>query len=39
LDPVLGGLGITIVSTSRGVVSDRQCRRENIGGEILCTVS
>jgi len=39
LKPVLGGLGIAIVSTSRGVISDRQCRRENIGGEVLCTVS
>ena len=39
LEPVLGGLGIAIVSTSKGVVSDRQCRKENIGGEVLCTVS
>lgn len=36
---VLGGMGITIVSTSKGVVSDRNCRRDNVGGEILCTVS
>ena len=36
---VLGGLGITIVSTSKGVMSDRKCREENIGGELICTVS
>jgi small subunit ribosomal protein S8 len=35
----LNGLGISIVSTSRGVLSDRQCREQNVGGEILCTVS
>ena len=36
---VLNGLGIAIVSTSKGVKSDRVCRRENIGGELICTVS
>jgi len=39
LPHVLGGVGIAIVSTSKGVMSDRSCRKENIGGEILCTVS
>jgi small subunit ribosomal protein S8 len=39
LPNVLGGLGIAIVSTSKGVISDRNCREMNIGGEILCTVS
>lgn len=34
----LGGLGISIVSTSKGVLSDRRCRQENVGGEVLCTV-
>lgn len=34
----LNGLGISIVSTSRGVLSDRRCRQENVGGEVLCTV-
>ncbi len=34
----LNGLGISIVSTSRGVLSDRQCREMNVGGEVLCTV-
>jgi small subunit ribosomal protein S8 len=38
LPKVLGGLGIAIVSTSRGIKSDRQCREENLGGELLCTV-
>jgi len=35
----LAGLGIAIVSTSKGILSDRQCRKENVGGEVLCTVS
>lgn len=34
----LQGLGICIVSTSKGVMSDRRCREERVGGEILCTV-
>jgi small subunit ribosomal protein S8 len=38
LPRVLDGLGIVIVSTSRGVLSDRQCRELNVGGELLCTV-
>ena len=33
-----GGLGIAVVSTSSGVLSDRQCREKNIGGELLCTI-
>ncbi len=36
LRPVLNGLGITIISTSRGVISDREARRRKLGGEILC---
>lgn len=32
------GLGISVVSTSRGVLSDRRAREENVGGELLCTV-
>jgi len=39
LPMVLGGLGVAIVSTSKGVISDRSCRENNVGGEILCTVS
>ena len=38
LRPVLNGLGITILSTSRGVLSDREARQKNVGGEILCEV-
>ncbi len=34
----LQGLGIAIVSTSRGVLSDRRARQERVGGELLCTV-
>ena len=39
LPRVLNGLGIAIVSTSQGVLSDRQCREKKIGGELLCTVN
>ena len=35
---VLDGLGIAILSTSRGVMSDRQAKKARVGGEILCTV-
>jgi small subunit ribosomal protein S8 len=35
----LGGMGISIVSTSRGILSDRQCHADKVGGEVLCTVS
>lgn len=34
----LAGLGIAIVSTSRGVLSDRQARESHVGGELLCTI-
>ena len=36
--PILKGQGISILSTSKGIMSDRKCREENIGGEVLCTV-
>jgi small subunit ribosomal protein S8 len=36
--PVLGGLGVAIYTTPQGVVSDRQARRHNVGGELLCTI-
>jgi len=35
---VLSGLGISILSTSRGLMSDREARRQKIGGELLCEV-
>jgi small subunit ribosomal protein S8 len=38
LRPVLDGLGIAVISTSRGVMSDRRARAERLGGELLCTV-
>jgi small subunit ribosomal protein S8 len=38
LRPVLNGMGITIISTSSGVVSDREARQKNLGGEVLCEV-
>jgi small subunit ribosomal protein S8 len=38
LKPILDGLGISIISTSRGVVSDREARQRNLGGEVLCEV-
>ena len=36
---VLNGMGIAVVSTSKGVMSDRKAREQNVGGELLCTVS
>ena len=38
LPRVLDGLGISIVSTPRGVLSGRSCREQRVGGEVLCTV-
>ena len=38
LKPVLSGLGIFILSTSRGVISDREARQRKLGGEVLCEV-
>ena len=39
LPQVLGGLGVAVVSTSEGVMPDREARRRNIGGEVVCFVS
>ena len=39
LPVVMGGLGIAVVSTSRGVMADRAARAEGLGGEVLCTVT
>jgi small subunit ribosomal protein S8 len=36
--PVINGFGIRVVSTSRGVLSDRVCRAQKIGGEVLCEI-
>ena len=38
IKPVLNGLGIGIVSTSKGLMTDRQAREQRVGGEILCEV-
>jgi small subunit ribosomal protein S8 len=39
LPSILGGLGVAIVSTSQGVMTDRQARAAGHGGEVLCIVS
>ena len=36
--PVYHGLGISILSTSKGILTDKQARKENVGGEVLCTL-
>lgn len=38
LPRILNGLGVAIVSTSKGVMTDKQARRENVGGEVLCYI-
>lgn len=38
LRPVLNGMGITILSTSSGVISDREARQQKVGGEVLCEI-
>ncbi|MFQ5503651.1 MAG: 30S ribosomal protein S8 [Planctomycetota bacterium] len=38
LPVVLDGLGISILSTTKGILSDRECRKQNVGGEVLCSV-
>ena len=35
---VMGGVGISVLTTSKGLMSDRTCRRENVGGEVLCYI-
>lgn len=35
---VMGGVGISVLSTSRGVLGDKTCRREKVGGEVLCHI-
>jgi small subunit ribosomal protein S8 len=36
--PVYNGLGIAILSTSKGIMSDKNARKENVGGEVLCNI-
>lgn len=38
IKPVLNGMGISILSTSKGIMTDKTARKENVGGEILCNV-
>lgn len=38
LEPVIGGLGISIITTSQGVITDREARQRALGGEVICTV-
>jgi small subunit ribosomal protein S8 len=38
IKPVYNGMGVTILSTSKGIITDKRARKENIGGEILCNV-
>jgi len=38
IKPIYNGMGITILSTSKGIITDKIARKENIGGEILCNV-
>lgn len=38
LKPVLNGLGILILSTSKGILSDREAQSQNVGGEVLCEI-
>ncbi|MFH1810432.1 MAG: 30S ribosomal protein S8 [Pseudomonadota bacterium] len=38
LAPVRGGLGVAVLSTSRGVLSDREARKQRVGGEVLCEI-
>ena len=35
---VLGGLGIAIISTSKGIITDKEARKQNVGGEVICYV-
>ena len=38
LPKVLGGLGVAIITTNKGVITDKEARKENVGGEVLCFV-
>ena len=38
IKPVYNGTGVAILSTSKGIMTDRQAKKDNIGGEILCTI-
>ena len=38
IKPILNGLGISVLSTSKGLLTDKQARNDNIGGEVLCAI-
>jgi small subunit ribosomal protein S8 len=38
ITPVLNGMGLRIISTSKGLMTDKQARKTNIGGEVLCNI-
>jgi small subunit ribosomal protein S8 len=38
IKPVIGGLGISIVTTSKGIITDKKAKALNVGGEVICTV-
>jgi small subunit ribosomal protein S8 len=38
IPPVLNGMGIAVLSTSKGIMSDREAKKQNVGGELLCSV-
>jgi len=38
LKPIIRGFGIAVISTSQGILSDRDCRKRKLGGEVLCSV-
>ena len=38
LPQVFGGLGVAVISTSKGLMSDRHARKENLGGEVICYI-
>ncbi len=38
IKPVLNGLGISIISTSKGLMTDKQAKKSNVGGEVLCNI-
>ena len=38
IKPIYNGLGIALLSTSKGVMTDKQARKDNVGGEVLCTL-
>ena len=38
IKPILSGMGVSLISTSKGMMTDKNARKENIGGEILCNI-